>query len=98
MGVFIDQDEDLAHFSFWRADGPDAVPGVVLAAEDNAAIVKAIIAMSHQLNLIVVAEGVETKEQLTKLKSMKCDQAQGFFIKRPENAEEITQWIKETYT
>ena len=54
---------------------------------DDAAICAAIIAMSHQLGLKVVAEGVETKEQLKFLRRHKCDHVQGFLFSRPLSAE-----------
>jgi EAL domain-containing protein (putative c-di-GMP-specific phosphodiesterase class I) len=50
------------------------------------AIVKAIIAMAHGLDITVVAEGVETDEQLAVLRELGCDQAQGFRIGRPQSA------------
>ncbi|MFD0050561.1 EAL domain-containing protein [Actinomycetes bacterium NPDC127524] len=55
----------------------------------DATIVKAIIAMSHQLDLEVVAEGVETKEQLAFLQSNLCDMGQGYFFSRPLPPEEF---------
>lgn len=42
----------------------------------------------------MIAEGVETEEQLNKLFVMNCDQAQGYFIKRPEKAEDISDWLR----
>ncbi len=54
-----------------------------------AAVVRAIIAMSHGLNIKVVAEGVETVEQLRFLLRRKCDEAQGYFFARPASAEEF---------
>ena len=57
-------------------------------------LVEAIIRLGHSFNLNVIAEGVETEEQLKKLATMRCDQAQGFYIKRPDTADEITKWIK----
>jgi len=48
-----------------------------------AAVVRTIIAMSHGLNIKVVAEGVETDEQMRFLLRRKCDEAQGNFIAKP---------------
>ncbi|WP_228717243.1 sensor domain-containing protein [Allosaccharopolyspora coralli] len=50
---------------------------------DTDIIVSSIIAMAHTLNLAVVAEGVETEEQLTMLRDLGCDQAQGFLLGKP---------------
>jgi EAL domain-containing protein (putative c-di-GMP-specific phosphodiesterase class I) len=50
---------------------------------DSLAIIEAIIAMAHSLNMKVVAEGVETKEQLAFLKSHNCDEVQGYFYSPP---------------
>ena len=46
-------------------------------------IVKTIIAMAHQLNVEVVAEGVETKDHLIFLQQNLCKQGQGYFFSRP---------------
>lgn len=62
--------------------------------KDAATIVKAIIAMAHQLNIQVVAEGVETKEQFNFLKKHGCNQAQGFYISKPLIAEDLVAFIK----
>ncbi|MGQ0593082.1 MAG: putative bifunctional diguanylate cyclase/phosphodiesterase [Gammaproteobacteria bacterium] len=48
---------------------------------DDAAIANAIIAMAHTLEMLVVAEGVETAEQLDLLRSWGCDAAQGYFFR-----------------
>jgi len=55
----------------------------VPANQEDMAIVKAIIALARSLRLTVIAEGVETKSQLIFLKSLKCDEVQGYFIGRP---------------
>ncbi|WP_394132428.1 EAL domain-containing protein [Shewanella maritima] len=50
---------------------------------DDAAITSAIITLAHSLDLSVVAEGVETQEQLSFLKEDGCDQVQGFLLSKP---------------
>ena len=61
---------------------------------DDAAIVSAIIAMAHSLNLRVVAEGVETQRQLAFLKARGCDQCQGYLFAKPMPAEELTAMVE----
>ena len=60
---------------------------------DDAAICAAIIAMSRQLGLNVVAEGVETREQLKFLRRHKCDHVQGFIFSRPLSAEAFFEFL-----
>ena len=62
-----------------------------------AAVVRTIIAMSHGLNIKVVAEGVETDEQLRFLMRRKCDEAQGNFIGKPVAPEEFCEAVR-TYS
>ena len=62
-----------------------------------AAVVRTIIAMSHGLNIKVVAEGVETEEQLRFLLRRKCDEAQGNFIGHPVAQEQFCEAVR-TYT
>ncbi|MEV0703576.1 EAL domain-containing protein [Saccharopolyspora sp. NPDC050389] len=57
---------------------------------DAEAIVSSIIAMAHAVKLTVVAEGVETAEQLDLLRRLGCDQAQGFYIGKPTPVEQLT--------
>jgi diguanylate cyclase (GGDEF)-like protein len=60
-----------------------------------AAVVRTIIAMSHGLNIRVVAEGVETDEQLRFLLRRKCDEAQGNFFARPMAAQDFCAVARE---
>ena len=59
-----------------------------------AAVVRTIIAMSHGLNIRVVAEGVETDEQLRFLLRRKCDEAQGNFMAKPVPAAEFAAAVR----
>jgi diguanylate cyclase (GGDEF)-like protein len=65
---------------------------------ENAAITRAIIAMAHGLKMIVVAEGVETREQLDLLKQYGCDMAQGYFLGRPAPQDAIGQMLVNSTT
>ncbi len=56
---------------------------------DDAAIVQAIIAMAHSLGIKVIAEGVETAEQLSFLRRHRCDAVQGYYFSRPLPPEEF---------
>jgi diguanylate cyclase (GGDEF)-like protein len=60
---------------------------------DDAAIAEAIIAMAHSLKLTVVAEGVDTHDQLAFLKSHECDALQGYLISTPVSAEQFTRLL-----
>jgi len=59
-----------------------------------AAIVKNAISLAHDLNLEVIAEGVETHNQYNLLKEWGCDAVQGFLISRSMKADAATQWLK----
>jgi len=60
----------------------------------NAAIAQAIITMAHQLNLRVVAEGVETTEELIFVHENNCDEIQGYFFSEPITSEKFTQLLQ----
>lgn len=62
------------------------------------AIVKAIIALAHSMNLKAVAEGVETEEQLAYLHSLQCDEAQGYFLGRPMPAADASRLLADLGT
>ncbi len=71
--------------SFVKKAGTDA---------NAAAVVRTIIAMSHGLNIKVVAEGVETEDQLRFLLRRKCDEAQGYFVAQPMAPEEFCEAVR----
>jgi diguanylate cyclase (GGDEF)-like protein len=61
----------------------------------DATIVRTIIEMAHTLGYTVVAEGVESEEQATFLRLLRCEQAQGFLFARPMTAEEFVTFCKQ---
>ncbi|HEY9108196.1 MAG TPA: EAL domain-containing protein [Roseateles sp.] len=63
---------------------------------DDVAITEAVIAMAHSLGLNVVAEGVETAEQLDALRRLHCDEAQGYLLGRPMPAAELARRLTPT--
>ena len=69
------------------------VDGLGEDAEDHA-IVAAVMGMADALALSVVAEGVETEEQVVQLQALGCGVAQGFFFARPTPAAEITELLR----
>ncbi|GGB97740.1 hypothetical protein GCM10007205_03780 [Oxalicibacterium flavum] len=62
---------------------------------DDAAIVSSIISLAHSLRLQVIAEGVETAEQLSYLRQHGCDHMQGYFFSRPLTADAMTQMLRD---
>lgn len=66
-----------------------------MSQDDEArAIVKTCIMLGHELNMHVVAEGVETEVDLELLKQMGCDLAQGYYIARPMPENKLMEWVR----
>ncbi|HYH52356.1 MAG TPA: EAL domain-containing protein [Acidimicrobiia bacterium] len=70
--------------AFVRGLGDDAA---------DTAIVKSVIDLAHALGLVVVAEGVETADQVAHLRRLGCDLAQGYFFARPQPADDIERLL-----
>ena len=62
--------------------------------ENDAVIVRSIIGLGHQLNLQVIAEGVETVEQMNFLRSRGCDEIQGYYFSYPLPSDELAVFVK----
>jgi EAL domain-containing protein (putative c-di-GMP-specific phosphodiesterase class I) len=65
---------------------------------DDAAIVTAIVAMAKSLGVDVVAEGVETEEQLAELQRLGCNRAQGYLLSEPITAPAVTRLLGRSVT
>jgi diguanylate cyclase (GGDEF)-like protein len=66
----------------------------LMTSADDASIVRAIISLAHGLRLKVVAEGVETAEQVACLQKLGCDQFQGFYFSRPVTATAFEELLR----
>jgi EAL domain-containing protein (putative c-di-GMP-specific phosphodiesterase class I) len=67
----------------------------ITRGSNGAPIVASIIALAHNLKLDVIAEGVETEEQLDYLRRHGCDQIQGYYFSRPLAAEDFEQLLRQ---
>jgi EAL domain-containing protein (putative c-di-GMP-specific phosphodiesterase class I) len=87
----------LSYLKRWRVDSlkidRQFVRDIVTDPSDHA-IVGAIIAMARSLNIQVVAEGIETWQQLEILRNMGCNLAQGFLFARPCSASDALRYLK----
>jgi len=59
----------------------------------HTAIIQTIITLGHTLGMDVVAEGIETREQMEKLQALKCKYGQGFFFAKPVDSIVASQLI-----
>lgn len=65
----------------------------ILEDQECINIVHSIIQLAHNLNMEVVAEGIESREAFDKLEKMGCDSAQGFYMGRPMPASDFDRWM-----
>ena len=79
----------LTHFPFDGLKIDRSFIRKMLIDEKSAAIVKVVMDLAHQLNLKVVAEGVETEEQLGFLVKNRCEEVQGFLINKPLSVQQF---------
>jgi EAL domain-containing protein (putative c-di-GMP-specific phosphodiesterase class I) len=69
----------------------------LLDGPDEAALFKAIVSMAHALRMRVVAEGVETAEQMAALQALSCDELQGYFISKPVPAADAARLLQKRF-
>ena len=65
----------------------------MLTNKSDATIVRSVIELAHNLDMTVVAEGVETQETFDALAALDCDEAQGYFISKPQACEPLKRWF-----
>ncbi len=103
LGVRLSVDDfgtgysSLAYIKHWPIDCVKIDRSFVSDLPDdsgNAAITRAITAMGHALGLHVVAEGVENREQLDFLRTLGCDEYQGFLVSEPLPEAELMQLLE----
>lgn len=66
----------------------------ICSLNDNQAVVDAIIQMAHRLHMKVIAEGVETIEQVKLLDSMDCDMIQGYYYSKPLSLDKLMEFLE----
>jgi diguanylate cyclase (GGDEF)-like protein len=66
------------------------------SASDDLVIVRSTIELGHNMGLVVIAEGVETRESWTILKRLGCDMAQGYYMSKPLRAADFGTWVAES--
>lgn len=91
----------LSYLQRFRAQQIKIDRAFVAALDDNpheaAAIIRAICAMAHSLDMTVVAEGVETAAQMQALVNLQCDQVQGYHLARPLPAKDFQALMEMQY-
>ncbi|MDF0556781.1 EAL domain-containing protein [Kamptonema sp. UHCC 0994] len=103
MGIHISMDDfgtgysslsSLKHLPLDNLKIDQSFVKELMSDRNDAAIIKVVLALGHGLKLKVIAEGVETLDQLQFLRAIKCDGAQGYFFSKPLPAQAVTQMWK----
>jgi diguanylate cyclase (GGDEF)-like protein/PAS domain S-box-containing protein len=83
----------LKRFNIYKLKIDQSFVRDITIDEDDKAIVRAIVLMSHSLNFKTIAEGVETAEQLAFLRECGCDEVQGYYFSKPLSAELLAEFV-----
>jgi diguanylate cyclase (GGDEF)-like protein/PAS domain S-box-containing protein len=70
----------------------------ILENRENQAIIKTIVTLAHNLDMYVIAEGVETRQQFEQIKSMGCEYYQGYWFSQPLSLADAVPWLTATAT
>jgi EAL domain-containing protein (putative c-di-GMP-specific phosphodiesterase class I) len=65
----------------------------MMSNQDDAEIVRAVVGLDRSLNMLVIAEGVETEDQLAFLKEINCDEVQGYYFSPPLPPDQIDELL-----
>jgi len=65
----------------------------LMSDEQNKAIVRTTIELAHNMNLSVVAEGIEDEDTLRQLSDLGCEEAQGYFMSKPVSSNDLLRWL-----
>ena len=87
----------LKHFPIVRLKIDQSFVRELPDGEDNRAIARAVISLGRQLNLKVIAEGVETEKQLNFLRDNDCHEIQGYHYSKPVTPRELEQLLREPF-
>lgn len=98
FGIGVSYLEYLQQFTFSRLKLHQSLTTSILNPDSNNAIINAAIALSKVSDVKVIAKGVETAEQVDKLRELRCHEIQGNFIYQPLNPEEIVQINSEYFS
>jgi len=79
-----------------KVDG--SVTARITDDEEGQAVMGTTILLAHTLDLVVVAEGIETAEQLELLKAMRCDFGQGYHLDRPMSSDDVTKRLADQHS
>ena len=88
----------LKHFPVTRLKIDQSFVRALSKGEDDRAIATAVISLGRQLNLRVIAEGVETQEQLAFLRDNDCNEIQGYHFSKPITPEEVENLLQTPFT
>jgi EAL domain-containing protein (putative c-di-GMP-specific phosphodiesterase class I) len=106
LGVRISMDDfgtgysslmNLRSFPFDKIKIDQSFVGDIERRPDAAAIVRAVVALGNSLGMVTCAEGVETGEQLSYLRSEGCVEMQGFYYSRPKPLAEVVAMMRATH-
>ena len=101
VGVYTDDDFGTGHSSLAQIKNMPlhelkigkSFLMTLMTDEQNEAIVRTTIELAHNMNLQVVAEGIEDEQTLRQISDMGCEEAQGYFLSKPVSSDDLLDWL-----